>query len=313
MTTTIELKKRVIKGSGDGPRLLIVGGVHGDEYESMVAIRRLIRLLDQTKDLRGRLTFVPVVNEAAYQRSQRTAEDGKDLARTCPGSATGTITERTADALSKLIRDADFFVDLHTGGTIYDLVPLSGYTMHPDERVLYHQRQMAQAFNVTLIWGTSPLPNGRSLSVARDEKVPGIYAEHGGAANCTQQGVRDYVDGCLNIMGLLGMIKREQPVSRVQWVIEDVRDQSGHLQIQHPSPAEGYFEPCVELGQFVKAGEPIGHVSDVLGERVTTVPALQTGIVIMLRTVPFVREKDALAAMVEFGQTREGMTWRIGR
>ena len=35
--------------------------------------------------LRGRLTLIPLVNEAAYQLGRRTAEDGLDLARTCPG------------------------------------------------------------------------------------------------------------------------------------------------------------------------------------------------------------------------------------
>ena len=31
---------------GDGPRLLVTGGVHGDEFEPMAACRRLIGLLE---------------------------------------------------------------------------------------------------------------------------------------------------------------------------------------------------------------------------------------------------------------------------
>ena len=86
MTPTITLQQKVIEGTQKGPNLLILGGVHGDEFESMAAIRRLLNHLDPT-DLRGHLTAIPVVNEAAYWRGQRTAEDGLDLARTCPGPA----------------------------------------------------------------------------------------------------------------------------------------------------------------------------------------------------------------------------------
>ena len=72
MTPTITLRQQVIEGTQKGPNLLILGGVHGDEFESMAAIRRLLDHLDPT-DLRGRLTAIPVVNEAAYWRGQRTA------------------------------------------------------------------------------------------------------------------------------------------------------------------------------------------------------------------------------------------------
>ena len=49
------------------PHLLITGGVHGDEFEPIAAIRRLIDLFDgdsaRVESLDGRLTLVPIVNE----------------------------------------------------------------------------------------------------------------------------------------------------------------------------------------------------------------------------------------------------------
>ncbi len=104
-----------------GPHLLITGGVHGDEFEPIAAIRQLINLFDdgdeQVAGFCGRVTFVPIVNEAAFLRGHRCADDGLDMARTCPGNSDGSITERTAFALSELIHSADFYIDLHTGGT----------------------------------------------------------------------------------------------------------------------------------------------------------------------------------------------------
>src|SRR6186997_3639554 len=135
MTTgSVALQSEIIQGDSAGPHLVITGGVHGDEFEPMVAIRRVVRTVDKTT-LRGRLTLVPVVNEAAFARGDRVAEDGLDLARTCPGKADGSVTERTAHLLSKLIRTADFYIDLHTGGTAFSIWPLAGYMLHPNSKV----------------------------------------------------------------------------------------------------------------------------------------------------------------------------------
>ena len=75
MTEPIRLQSRVLAGEEQGPHLLITGGVHGDEFEPMVAIRRLARQVEP-KSLRGTLTLVPVVNESAFRRKHRCAEDG---------------------------------------------------------------------------------------------------------------------------------------------------------------------------------------------------------------------------------------------
>src|SRR5262245_39642441 len=123
LSDRVQLKTEVFVGRQPGPHLLITGGVHGDEFEPMLAIRRLMRH-PELADLRGRLTLVPVVNEAAFARGSRVAEDGLDLARTCPGRADGSITERTALALSELIRAADYYLDLHTGGLALTVWPL---------------------------------------------------------------------------------------------------------------------------------------------------------------------------------------------
>jgi len=61
----MELKRKEIVGTRRGPHLLITGGVHGDEFEPMAAVRQLMREV-AAEHLRGRLTLVPVVNERAY-------------------------------------------------------------------------------------------------------------------------------------------------------------------------------------------------------------------------------------------------------
>lgn len=287
-----------IVGDRPGPRLLVVGGVHGDEYEPLVACRWLLAEIDRTA-LRGRVTIVPCVNEPAFRRGARTADDGKDLARTCPGRADGTITERLAAALSARIRETDYFIDLHTGGVQYRLLPLAGYVLHADPRVLDVQRRMARAFNLPVVWGTSPELQGRSLSVARDAGVPAVYAEYEGGAQCVDAGVQAYVDGCRNVLRELEMLAAPVPPSRVKYVVEDPRPQSGHLQINHPAPLTGIFEPAVALEQRVAAGEPLGTIFDCTGQHQATVVASRSGIVLMLPALPRVVEGEATAVVLE--------------
>jgi len=293
----VMLKSKTIHGGKPGSRLLIVAGVHGDEYEPMAAVRRLITHITP-QDLKGSVTLVPCVNEAAFRRASRVAEDGLDLARVCPGRRDGSITERTAHALSQLISESDFFIDMHTGGSGLRLTPLAGYLLHANGGVLDAQRKMSRAFNLPIIWGTHAGAEGRSLSVARDHNIPAIYTETGGGGGCDSDYVDACVEGCLSVMAELGMLERESTESRVEYIVEDPRDQSGYLQIQHPAPQEGFFEQQVELGQRIQKGDCIGLVADILGESNVPVLAQEDGIVLMLRWTRRVNAGDALAAIL---------------
>lgn len=298
------LISQTITGQNDGPHLLITGGVHGDEFEPMATARRLLREIDPAQ-LTGQITVVPVVNQPAFARGRRVAEDELDLARTCPGRDDGTITERIAAALSRLIRTADYYIDLHTAGTLYEIMPLAGYCLHADPAVLKRQRLMAHAFNLPLVWGTNARLDGRSLSVARDANVPAIYVEHGGGARCEPQRVEQCVEGCWTVAEALGMLeppRRPAPGRRVQYVVEDDRDHSGHLQLQHPAPAAGYFQAAVRLGEVVAAGQALGEILDPLGARPVPVPAASAGLIGFLRTFPSVQAGDPLAAIVPISE-----------
>jgi predicted deacylase len=299
----MDLARRVFGGQIDGPNLLITGGVHGDEFEPMAAIRRLIDRFESDENfaqtLRGTVTLIPVVNEAAFVRGHRCADDGLDLARVCPGRSDGSITEQAARALSDLIESADYYIDLHTGGTEYAVLPLAGYSIHQDPNVLDTQRRMARAFNLPTIWGTAGNLDGRSLSVARDANVPAIYTEYLGSATCHEEGVVAYVDGCLNVMSMLGMLDRSPTEDRVERVVEDPRPGSGHMQVCHPSPITGYFEPVVELGDAVQAGDLLGTVFNLTGSDRQTITAQQAGIVLTLRTFPRVHEGESVGVIVE--------------
>ncbi len=287
-----------ITGTRLGPKLLIIGGVHGDEYEPIAAIRRLIEEVTP-EQLSGSLTCIPIVNEPAFLRVSRTGPDGLDLARTFPGREGGTITEEIAFAATRFIREADYLIDLHTGGLAARISPLTGYVLHQDQEIRRQQQQMAEAFNLPIVWGTTATLNGRSLSVARDANVPAIYAEWGGGGGCQSQGVDDYVQGCLNVMQMLGMRDSTSQASRLSYIVEDFREDSGVLQKNYPAEVPGYFEPAVELGDAVQLGDTLGWIHQMTAEPPVAVKSRQNGMVILLRAIPAVNTGDFLAVILE--------------
>lgn len=303
------LKSKTLVGRSEGPHLLITGGVHGDEWEPMAAARRLLAEIDPGQ-VRGKITIVPVVNEPAFLRGQRTADDGLDLARTCPGRDDGTATERIAAVLTRLIRTADFYIDLHTAGTVFQMLPLAGYVLHQDPNVLATQRTMARAFGLPIVWGTNGRLDGRSLSVARDAGVPAIYVENGGGGTCDPRRVEENVRGCLNVARALGLLPNvqaeeagEASIAELEeyeprYFVEDDRDASGHLQVQSQAPMAGYFDSSVELGDMVERGQTIGRIVNPLGDEVVEIPAYDTGTVLLLRTYPSVRVGDPLVVIL---------------
>jgi predicted deacylase len=292
----MQLNSRTIHG-GDGPHLLVIAGVHGDEFEPMVAVRHLWHAFSSMA-LRGRITLVPIVNEPAFHRAQRTADDGLDLARTMPGRADGSITERVAAALTPMIRDADYLLDLHTGGRLFRMLPLTGYVLHSDRVVLDAQRALANAFNLPIVWGTSSKLEGRTLSVARDANIPAIYVEASGGCEFNSAAVESCVEGCLNVAAMLDMIDRQKAATCVKHVVEDDREGSGHLQVQHPAPMAGFFEPLVQLGDSIRKNQPLGKVLDPFGEPLCEVRADENGIVLFLRAVRGVSAGESLGGIL---------------
>jgi predicted deacylase len=295
------IQYKSIQGKEEGDHLLILAGVHGDEYEPMAAAIQLMNIVPEVIR-HGIVTLVPVVNESAFKRASRVGEDDLDLARICPGNKDGSISEVIAAEVSDLISQSDFLIDLHTGGSVYKIAPLCGYILHSSEEVLDKQRLMAQAFNLQTIWGTSSNLNGRTISVARDHNIPAIYTEYGGGGGFNKSAVKEYIQGCLNVINSLGMAENSVTSSRYEYLVEDFREESGHLQIMLPAPSDGFFEAEVSLGDFVKKDQLMGTITDPFNQSILPVSSDQDGMVFLLRAIPSVNKGDALGGILPISQ-----------
>jgi predicted deacylase len=298
--SAIALPVMVVRGTANGPTLLVSAGVHGDEFEGMRALQVVFEGL-QPDALRGTFVGVPVANPPAFEAGLRVNPDDRlDLARVFPGDRHGTVTEQIAHVLTHaVIRHADLFCDLHSAGQYYAMPPLCGYSLYP-EPLLTVQRKAARAFGLPLIWGTPPLP-GRSLSAAADFQVPAIYAEITGEGRCRPADVNRYAAGIRGLLGHLGITDDTAGEGEPR-VIEDRTENAGFLQRQMRAPIGGLFDPAVRPGETVQPGQPIGAVRDPVGGIRHTALAPHAGIVVFLRTFSRVLAGDPLCCVLE---TRE--------
>ena len=98
-----------------GPRLIVLGAVHGNETCGARAIERVLNEIDSGTLVlqRGSVTFVPVTNPLAYQRRQRIGE--RNLNRNLyPNAQPQDYEDRIANVLCPLLADHDVLLDLHS-------------------------------------------------------------------------------------------------------------------------------------------------------------------------------------------------------
>jgi uncharacterized protein len=98
-----------------GPRLIVLGAVHGNETCGTRAIAQTLAEIESgTLSLRrGAVTFVPVTNPLAYQRGQRATD--RNLNRNLrPCAQPGSYEDHIANVLCPLLAGHEVLLDLHS-------------------------------------------------------------------------------------------------------------------------------------------------------------------------------------------------------
>jgi predicted deacylase len=285
---------------GDGPTVSVVGGVHGDEFEGVVACLRLAEELAAVQ-LRGRLRLVPVAHEVAHVASTRSSpRDGLNLARTFPGDPDGQPTERLADALRRhVIEGSDLFVDLHSAGTAYAMPLLVGWTDDGCTTCMAGARA-AEAFAAPVLWRSpGPVPPGRTLSAAHAAGIPSIYAEAEGGGTVTAGHVDAYVAGMRRVLASIGMLAaaEAQPASG-----GPPRRLVGEGNLDLPAmtaPLDGVCEMFVGPLDDVTAGQVVARVIDPVTGESAEVRAAAPGVVVLARRGARVARSENLVVLAE--------------
>ncbi len=111
----VDLPIRVVHGREDGPTIWINAAIHGDEAVGVEVIRQVLAELD-LKTLRGTVIAIPIVNVLGFMNASRYLPDRRDLNRSFPGSARGSLAGRIAHLMmTEVVDKCTVGIDLHTG------------------------------------------------------------------------------------------------------------------------------------------------------------------------------------------------------
>lgn len=294
----------VFHGARSGPVLAITAGVHGAEYAPIVAMQRVAARLDPAA-LAGTVLVVHVANMPSFLK--RTVYygpvDWKNLNRTFPGNASGTLTERIAHVLVRdVMTPADLFVDVHCGDGNEALRPyVVYYGDGPDASLVERSRGMATAFGIDCI----KVARGRSREMAKATYStnvthlmgkPTIAVESGGLARTDEESVGAIERGVFNLLRHLKMVEGEPAPAPVQFVVE--RDETVR------SPVTGIFYATVAVDARVRKGDLLGYVTDFHGARTYEAQAPFDGVVMFILGTPPVSEGEPLVSVARFAGGR---------
>lgn len=266
-------------GDGHGPRVTVLGGVHGDEIEGVLAARALLGMLPAA-EVRGQVTVVPVAHPAAYELGTRCGADGGNLARAFPGSPDGTPTERLAWSLTQeVIAGADFLIDMHSAGFHYRMPGFCGYPAYLSYAGL-SCRELAMRTGFPIVWGHQQIQPGRSISAAQDLGIPWIYFESGGGGALRRSELDDSARGALAILAAIGVVNGEPAAAGD---LLHVTEGDGDVDAGLAFTARGLFIAHVQAGDVIAAGAVAGEVVTPEGEHAEWIRAPYPGRVMMIR------------------------------
>ena len=284
----------VVNGATAGKVLALAAGSHGTEYASVIALERLIELLDPAT-ISGTVIIVPLINVASFQRivPHLNPVDGKNMNRFFPGSLQGTQTERASFVLTRdVILKSDHVIDMHGGDMDENLRPYSYWTKTGNPAQDSISRDMVLAFGLDHIIISADRPKDPAASrylenTASTRGKPSITVEAGRAGTVEPEDVQALIDGTLGIMAYLRMLDR--PVQFVEHPVWMERV------VSVASEASGIFHPLVERGTYVAEGMKMGYVTDYLGKTIWEARAPAAGVITFVRAVPSMNQGETIA------------------
>lgn len=284
----LSIDLQAVRGRRKGPTLFVSAAVHGDEINGVEIVRRLLQH-PALKNLRGTLLAIPIVNVHGFLNNSRYLPDGRDLNRSFPGSAKGSLAGRVAHTfMNEIVTHCSHGIDLHTGARHRGNLPQIRADMNDDTT-----REMAEVFGVPVVLH-SRTRDGSLREAAADNNIPVITYEAGEALRFDEVAIRAGVKGVINVMRHIGML----PASRRRKVRPTpiLSEESYWVRASE----SGILRAMVPVGAKVVADEVIAMVSDPFGGKNVEISAPTDGIIVGRTYLPLVHEGEALFHIAKY-------------
>lgn len=273
------LKRYVVHGADDGPHVVVVAGLHGDELLAIDTAKQLFKDLDPDT-VRGTVSVVPTANIFAVAKGTRETpvpeyepyEDEERNLNRCfdavdlEAGEHGPLTTRLSYHLLDLIADADCCLDLHTATD-------PGYKIDQIRRktdpgfandVQRAQERLVKGSGLEYVIRTpaSDIGPGILAGVAPRHGVPTVTVEIGGGLY-TESELAEYLDVVRNLLTVAGALPGDPPRTD-QHIYRDL--------VKVSAPAAGTYEGRVEPGDTVAKGDTIATITSDRGTHEVAAP-----------------------------------------
>jgi predicted deacylase len=248
----------IVLRHGQGSTVLLTAGIHGDEYEGQIALRRLVHHLP-TAELTGRIILLPAFNAPAVRATRRTSPlDGANLNRVFPGAPKGTPTGALAGfVVEHLLSMADFVLDLHSGGSSGLYCDQAFLSVAADPNLRSKGIAAANWLGAPVTYAIPASTDyGDFDGAALARGVPFLSAEFGGGALVTNHSLAATIAGVRRILHWTGVWPGDVSAPGTRFVASV----PGSRVL---APRAGLFEPAFDIGQTVVAGQMAGCLYDV--------------------------------------------------
>jgi predicted deacylase len=269
---TVQIELHIKRALEDGPVVFVTAALHGDEINGCGAVRQII--MDQDfKLLRGSIILVPVLNLPAFDRHSRYLPDRRDLNRSFPGTADGSLASRMAYTIfNEIVMRCDYGIDLHTAS-----VRRTNYPTIRGDLKNSEVRRIAEVFGTELIMNGEG-PKGSLRREATKAGCPTIIMEGGEIWKVEPGIVETTVRGIKNILSELQMLDSTIEGPPYQITIET----SKWIRAEHG----GFLHFHIQPGDLVEKGQTLTTNTTLLGAEQGRMYAPFNGVIMGMTSLP---------------------------
>lgn len=278
--TKIDLPIYVYRSVNPGPIILLSGGLHGDEVNGVEIVRRMISNHNFEHLQKGSVIAIPIMNIYGFLNFSREVPDGKDINRSFPGNANGSLAARVAYNLThKVLKEIDLGIDFHTGGASRYNYPQCRFS--PTDE---YSKEIAEVFAAPITMASKLIDKSLRKEAYKMGKSIIVF-EGGESMRFDEHVIQEGIKGAKRVLKHLGMINscphaEETTIcSHSYWV---------------RAKSSGMFTSTIHSGKEVKKNQVIGKITDPFGQFETRIKASHDGIIIGHNNMPLVNQGDAL-------------------
>ena len=279
--TPVALPLIVVHGKKDGPVVWLSAAIHGDEICGVEIIRQVLDAISATS-MAGTVIAAPVVNVHGFNTNDRYLPDRRDLNRSFPGSARGSLASRIAHLFMKeIVHRSDVGIDLHTGSDLRTNLPQIRCDIDHEPTL-----RLAEVFGAPIVIDARVRDGSlRQASVEANKMM--LLFEGGEASRFDPAAIASGTAGVLRTLNHLGLTDIETPVAH--------RPLYSRSTTWSRASRSGIMHLDAHLGELVIAKQQVATIYDPFGKVLSRLKARYDGIVIGHTQAPLVNRGDAVS------------------